>query len=69
MESAVGGGDMWRRRHTVSTEARHDADASCIPEVAAAVMIDVPNEVCTVCGNDWQNMVLVNESYLCWRLL
>ena len=49
---------MRRRRHTASTRARHDADASCPPEVAAAVMSDVPNKVCTVCSNDRQNAAL-----------
>ena len=57
LESAVGG-DVWRRRHTVSAKAHHDADASCMPEVAAAVTSNVPNKVCTVSGNDWQNTAL-----------
>ena len=49
---------MRRRRHTASTRARHDADASCPPEVAAAVMSDVPNKVYAVCSNDRQNAAL-----------
>ena len=43
---------------TVSTKARHNADATCTLEVAAAVIRDVPNKVYTVCSNDQQNMVL-----------
>ena len=53
---------MQGRRHTVSTKARHDADASCMSGVAAAVMSDVPNEVCMACSNDRQNAVLCTRA-------
>ena len=43
---------------TVSTKARHNADATCTLEVAAAVIRDVPNKVYTVCSNGQQNAAL-----------